>query len=161
MPASFWQNQGVADTLWELPRYGVRSFAFYGSTTLAPTVATGASWALTPTVSGQHAVIKAARFSTDTAIALTTMQGQITTGLTAGTFRGIDGSPAGVWTYQAQVANPTNLVTTFGRIFVAANTVTDLLMGGCFTPIGNAILWQTSAVAANCTLELYWIEFGS
>lgn len=161
MPAGFWQNQGVADTLWELPRYGVRATAFFGSTTLAPTAVQGATWALAAAVTQVHAIIKAAIFSTDTAIALTTMQGTQTTGLTSGTTRCIDGSPAGSWLYQAQVANPSNVVTTFGHIFVAANTVTDLLMGGCFTPLGNAVLWQTSAVAANCTLELFWIEFGS
>ena len=158
---NFYENQGCPENLWDAARFAIRGKSFWGSTSLAPTVATQASWAIDGVAVAVRAWVHKVLFSTDTAINVSTALALGAVGLAAGTLLSGQGATSGAaWAYRAQVAVPTNINTTFGKIFVAANTTVDLLAGAEFVlTSGRALVFQTALVAANCTLTIYWGEF--
>lgn len=158
---NFYENQGVPEQLWDFQRICGHNKAFLGSTQLAPTVSTPATWIVDGTAAVGRAAIYALLFATDTAISVQVGQCGANTGIAAGTvFTGSAGLGGNAWVYRAAVAVPSNVTATGGKIFCAANSYTNLLAGlALFRNTGAGVFVETGLVAANCTLNALWVEF--
>lgn len=162
MPGTFGgsiEQQGVPQSLWDIPRFLRDAQEFSATSDLSPTVATPAQWSLWS--NSGVAYCFSIKFTTDTAMKI--LLGRVTANpnlgqnLTPNSLNLVaTGSNMNPKAAVIALVPPANTMQSY---FVPANGYIDLVAPGWIgVTAARGIIISTPLVAANCNLTFYWCE---